>query len=130
MNRTPYDVLFALLLSVTGAACSKSPTPPSTPHSDTSQVASQGEEVFQTRCFVCHGRDGKGDGPASSGLGASPRDFTNQTWQASTSDDRIRTVIRNGAESVGGSTAMPPNPDLTDAQIEALVQFVRSLREK
>jgi mono/diheme cytochrome c family protein len=130
MNRSQCEVLFALLLSVTGAACSKSPTPSSTLHSDAGQVASQDDQVFETRCFVCHGRGGRGDGPASSGLGTPPRDFTNQAWQASTSDDRIRTVIRNGAESVGGSTAMPPNPDLTDVQIEALVHFVRSLKEK
>jgi cytochrome c1 len=25
---------------------------------------------------------------------------------------------------------MPPNPDLTDAQIQALVQFIRSLEKK
>ena len=129
MNRSAY-FMFAVLCSLTAAACSKSPTLSSTSHSDTSQVASEGDEVFETRCFVCHGREGKGDGPASSGLGASPRDFSNQAWQASTSDDRIRTVIRNGAQSVGGSTAMPPNPDLTDAQIQTLVQFIRSLGKK
>jgi mono/diheme cytochrome c family protein len=122
--------MFALLWSVIGAACSKSPTPSSAAHSDTSQVASLGDEVFQTRCFVCHGREGKGDGPASSGLGTSPRDFTNRAWQAATSDDRIREVIRDGAQSVGGSRAMPPNPDLTDAQIQALVQYIRSLEKK
>jgi mono/diheme cytochrome c family protein len=129
MNR-PAFVICATLWFVAGAACPRAPIASSTPHSDSSQVAHQGDAVFQTRCFVCHGREGKGDGPASSGLGASPRDFTNRSWQESTSDDRIRTVIRNGAQSVGGSTAMPPNPDLTDTQIQGLVQFIRSLEKK
>ena len=35
-----------------------------------------GQKLFQTRCFVCHGRNGKGDGPSSSGLAEKPQDLT------------------------------------------------------
>ena len=89
---------------------------------------SEAEKIFQTRCFVCHGRGGKGDGPSAIGLGANPRNFTDPQWQRSTSDDRIRKVIREGGEAVGESDAMPPNGDLTGAQIDALVGYLRSLR--
>jgi mono/diheme cytochrome c family protein len=88
----------------------------------------QGQKLFETRCFVCHGRDGKGDGPAATGLGANPRNFTDPQWQQATTDARIRKVIKQGGEAVGESSAMPPNADLSDAQVDALTVFLRSLK--
>jgi mono/diheme cytochrome c family protein len=123
--------LYGLGLSLTllAVACSKAPEGTSRSQ-DNAPAGHEGESIFQTRCFVCHGREGKGDGPAAGGLGASVRDLTNSTWQDSTSDETVRAVIRNGARAVGGSAAMAPNPDLTDEQIASLVQYIRSLREK
>jgi cytochrome c1 len=86
-----------------------------------------GQRLFQTRCFVCHGRGGKGDGPSATGLAEKPQDLTDPNWQKSTADDRIRTVIQGGGVAIGESGAMPPNPDLTQEQIQSLVSFVRSL---
>jgi mono/diheme cytochrome c family protein len=91
--------------------------------------AQEGETIFQTRCFVCHGREGRGNGPASTGLGASVRDLTNPSWQDSTSDETIRSVVRNGGQAAGGSIAMAPNRDLSDAQIQSLVRYIRQLRQ-
>lgn len=88
----------------------------------------QGQKLFETRCFVCHGREGKGDGPAATGLGANPRNFTDPQWQQATPDAKIRKVIKQGGPSVGESSAMPPNADLNDAQVDALTVFLRSLR--
>ena len=126
MRLSLYGLGLSLILLAGG--CSKAPE--GTDHSqDNAPAGQEGESIFQTRCFVCHGREGKGDGPAAAGLGASVRDLTNSTWQESTSDETIRAVIRNGARAVGGSTAMAPNPDLTDEQIGSLVQYIRSLRK-
>lgn len=86
-----------------------------------------GQKLFQTRCFVCHGRDGKGDGPSAIGLAEKPQDLTDANWQRTTSDDRIRSVIQGGGAAIGKSGAMPPNTDLTQEQIQGLVAFVRSL---
>jgi mono/diheme cytochrome c family protein len=86
-----------------------------------------GEKLFQTRCFVCHGRGGKGDGPSAIGLAEKPQDLTDANWQRTTSDDRIRSVIQDGGLAIGKTGAMPPNPDLTQEQIQGLVAFVRSL---
>ena len=86
-----------------------------------------GQRLFQTRCFVCHGRRGKGDGPSATGLAEKPQDLTDQNWQKNTTDDRIRSVIQGGGIAIGKSGAMPPNPDLTQEQIQGLVTFVRSL---
>jgi mono/diheme cytochrome c family protein len=35
-----------------------------------------GAEMYKTYCAVCHGTDGKGDGPAASALKARPTDLT------------------------------------------------------
>src|ERR1700731_812939 len=122
--RVPGFVLLSVLIF---GGCSKpseeyAPTPDKSP-------SRAGETIFQTRCFVCHGREGKGNGPASTGLGATVRDLTNPSWQDSTSDETIRSVVRNGAQAVGGSIAMAPNRDLSDAQIQSLVRYIRQLRK-
>ena len=116
----------AFLLLLLAAGCSKAPSSP--PDQQSASASRDGESIFQTRCFVCHGRDGKGDGPAAAGLGAAVRDLTNPAWQESTSDEIVRSVIHNGARAVGGSAAMAPNPDLSDEQIRSLVQYIRQLR--
>jgi mono/diheme cytochrome c family protein len=112
-------------------ACSRAPEETGQiPTLAAAPAAKAGEMIFQTRCFVCHGRGGKGDGPSSSGLGATVRDLTNWTWQDSTSDETIRNVIRNGATAIGGTAAMAPNPDLSNAQIQSLMLYIRSLRKE
>ena len=119
--------VFGLLSVLLVGGCSRAPEE-SASHPDAA-AAQAGETIFQTRCFVCHGREGKGDGPASTGLGASVRDLTSPSWQDSTSDETIRSVIRNGAQAVGGSAAMMPNRDLSDAQIQSLVRYIRGIRK-
>jgi mono/diheme cytochrome c family protein len=86
-----------------------------------------GQKIFQTRCFVCHGRDGRGSGPASQGLSQKPQDLTDPTWQRNVTDDQIRSVIQSGGAIVGKSGAMPPNPDLSGDDLNALVAYVRQL---
>ena len=86
-----------------------------------------GHQLFQTRCFVCHGRTGKGDGPSATGLAEKPQDLTDPNWQRATSDDQLHKVIQGGGTAIGRSDAMPPNPDLTEAQIQGVIAYVRSL---
>jgi mono/diheme cytochrome c family protein len=97
---------------------------------DQANSAADGQKLFQTRCFVCHGRGGKGDGPSAMGLAEKPQDLTDSNWQRATSDDQIRSVIQGGGAAIGKSGAMPPNTDLTQEQIQGLVAFVRSLAGK
>jgi mono/diheme cytochrome c family protein len=121
--------IVALAWYATNAACSKSPETAAPSRLETSEQITRGNDIFQTRCFVCHGRGGHGDGPSSTGLGASPRDLTSRQWQDSITDEQIGKAIRNGAQAIGGSAAMPPNPDLNDTQIQSLIGFIRSLRK-
>lgn len=89
-----------------------------------------GEKIFQSRCFVCHGRDGRGSGPASQGLSQKPQDLTDPNWQHSVTDEQIKTVIRAGGAILGKSGAMPPNPDLTNDDLNSVLAYVRHLAGK
>jgi mono/diheme cytochrome c family protein len=125
LRRLGFGLLSVLLVN----GCSRAPENGSNPEVPDAPVTREGETIFQMRCFVCHGRQGRGDGPASTGLGAKVRDLTTPSWQDATSDQTIQSVIRNGAQAVGGNAAMAPNRDLSDAQIQSLVRYIRALRK-
>ena len=85
-------------------------------------------EVFASRCGLCHGERGLGDGPAAANLNPKPRAFSDQAWQQSVSDaDIARTIVEGGA-ATGKSPVMPPHPDLAadEALLQALVAHIRS----
>jgi mono/diheme cytochrome c family protein len=121
--------LVLVVLSWALASCTKAPGP-DIPPAGSVQALAEGTALFEKRCFVCHGREGKGDGPTSKGAAIKPRDLSDPTWQNSTSDEQILKVIRNGGLAVGKSAGMPPNLDLTDAQVQTLCLFIRSLGPK
>ena len=64
--------------------------------------------MFAQRCAVCHGPDGKGNGPAAPSMFPRPRDFSSGVFkykstaagEAPTDDDLLRTV-RNGLPASG-----------------------------
>lgn len=88
-------------------------------------------EMFSVTCAACHGEGGKGDGLAAAAMDPKPRDFTDQQWQASITDEQLRKVIIEGGPSVGKSILMPPNPTLADdaAATDAIIKMIRSLKQ-
>lgn len=99
--------------------------------SSTAAVSPEAEEVFTSRCSTCHGTDGKGTGPAAANLNPKPRDYTDSAWQASVTDDQLKTTIVKGGAAVGKSPLMPPNPDLESkpAVVDGLVAKIRSFKK-
>jgi mono/diheme cytochrome c family protein len=95
-------------------------------------AAAEAQQIFSTRCFVCHGLRGAGDGPGSVGLEPPPRNFQDPAWQASVTDDHIYKIVLEGGPAVGKNPLMPPNPDLMGRPevVAALVAHVRSLESK
>lgn len=75
-------------------------------------ISEEAKNLFQMRCAICHGQNGKGDGPGAASLDPKPRDYTNKEWQASVTDEDLKKIIVGGGASVGKSPIMPPNPDL------------------
>ena len=108
--------------------------PPATSAAETVVQASSGPSpaaagspapVFAARCAVCHGPEGRGDGPAGAAFNPRPRDLGDPAWQASVTDAHLARVITEGGAAVGKSASMPPHPDLSPALVEGLVKLVR-----
>ncbi len=126
---TPKIVLagFALFALTVSSACNKSggsSVPAISP-----AAKQEAAEIFSSRCTVCHGAQGAGDGPGSAGLTPKPRNFQDKAWQGTVKDDYLANIIKNGGGAVGKSPAMPPNPDLAEKTevVNALVAHVRGL---
>lgn len=88
--------------------------------------------TFETKCAMCHGADGTGNGPAAETLNPKPRNYTDPAWQASVTDDELRAIILLGGQAVKKSPMMPGNPQLKDKPevIDGLVAIVRSFGKK
>jgi high-affinity iron transporter len=82
-----------------------------------------GEGVWMQRCASCHGVGGASNGPMSASLSKLPRELASFGWQAERSDAQIATAIRNGILG----TAMPAARDLSAAELDGLVAWVRTL---
>jgi mono/diheme cytochrome c family protein len=108
------------------------PAPVPTPQSTGSGVGvreAAANELFAARCALCHGPDGRGDGPGSAALNPKPRNYHDKAWQASVTDDQIEKTIVEGGAAVGKSPVMPAHPDLASNPevLAALVAKIRSL---
>lgn len=122
MSRTLISSFFlALALSACGGNAPKKPS------ADPAVVA-EAKGVWDTRCVTCHGPQGMGNGVNAKTLKTTPRSFRDASWQADTTDERIKQVIVQGGASVGLSAEMAANADLAEkpAVVEELLAMVRS----
>ena len=81
-----------------------------------------GEKVYAQTCIACHGANGKGAIPGVS-------DFTKADGPLAKSDDTLFASIRDGLVTPGKPLSMPPkggNPSLTDDEIQAVLDYLRS----
>jgi mono/diheme cytochrome c family protein len=84
-------------------------------------------DVYDSRCSVCHGTTGEGDGPGAAALNPKPRNYKDKAWQKSVTDEQIKKAIVQGGAAVGKSPTMPANPDLAGKPevVDGLVKVVR-----
>jgi cytochrome c5 len=130
------NLLLGLVAASSALACQKSPPP--APAATAEAVpppapvvvtpASESRHIFDTRCAVCHGSVGKGDGPGSAALDPKPRAFGDATWQKSVDDAHIAKTIVEGGLAVKLSAGMAPNPDLADKP-EVVAELVKIVRK-
>jgi mono/diheme cytochrome c family protein len=99
--------------------------------------AAKGKELFAGAgtCWTCHGKEGKGDGPAAAAIEPKPRDLSSGEFKfdadkdgTTGSDADLTLVIKQGPAAFGGSAAMPVFSYLSDAQVADLVAFIRSIK--
>lgn len=102
--------------------------PSADPAAPSSAAAAAARSLFESTCAVCHGPSGHGDGPAAAALNPKPRNYSDKAWQASVSDEDLRTIIVKGGAMVGKSPTMPGQPQLADqpAVVDELVALIRA----
>lgn len=89
-----------------------------------------GKALYATYCASCHGMTGNGDGPVSAGLDPKPAKHTNGDYMNQLSHEHLVKVLKEGGPAVGKSPLMAPwGGTLSDAQIEDVIAYVRSLAE-
>jgi len=86
--------------------------------------AQDAKQLYMKDCNMCHGPNGKGDGPAGKMLKPPPADFA--AVLKGQADADITKIIKEGGKSVGKSTAMPAfGKRLKDDQIQSLVKYIK-----
>ncbi len=89
----------------------------------TDSLVETGKKIFQTTCVSCHGADGKGDGPASTGLNPSPRNFTSKEgW---VNGPKLTSIYQTLQEGIKGS-AMVAYEQFTPTEKFALAHYIRT----
>lgn len=85
-----------------------------------------GKKLFSTRCVLCHGKSGLGDGRMAIILKSPPPANLSLTNKP---DGYIYNIINLGGKNVGRSEHMPPWGDqLTHRDIRSLLIYLKTLR--
>jgi cytochrome c5 len=103
---------------------------PASPVAVAANSGKDAQKYFKTKCVVCHGADGAGDGPGAAALEPKPRAFADATWQEGITDEDLGKVITEGGASVGKSPGMPAHPDLKGKQdlLKDLIGMIRDFQ--
>ncbi|MGC8492273.1 MAG: c-type cytochrome [Syntrophobacteraceae bacterium] len=82
--------------------------------------AATGKTLYTANCTICHGADGKGQGPAAMSLTPKPQDFTSkQFWQTPNIDTAVLDQIKNGKGQ------MPAFPNLSKDEDQSILLYLK-----
>jgi len=102
-----------------------------------------GKELFREYCAVCHGTDGKGNGPAAKALKVPPADLTQIAARNGGKYPEVKVqhaINGEAAPAAHGSKDMPmwgnvfehmsSNPDLGTIRVYNLVKYIEAIQAK
>src|SRR5210317_593816 len=118
-----HTLLLLTSLAVVIPAASANPPP-----------AYEGRRLYVSYCQLCHGTDGKGDGPLAKTMQISPADLTT-TIRARSDTILTKIITGEGRQTITGrdrhnllNEAMPEWKDVFSAnQVQALIAYLRFL---
>jgi mono/diheme cytochrome c family protein len=106
--------------------------------------AASGKEMFISYCATCHGKDGKGDGPAAAALKSPPADLTTlaKRHDGKFPEAYVGNTLRSGVSGgAHGSTDMPiwgplfasvsgRDQAIVNMRIGNLIRYLESIQAK
>lgn len=95
------------------------------PWVSTPDIITYGAKAFKTNCSVCHGLEGKGDGPSAGGMNPKPRNFVEGKWTQGEGIISHYNVLLNGIK--GGS--MAPFQHLKVHDRWAILHYIESITQ-
>ena len=84
--------------------------------------AVRGKKIFKTRCMICHGPKGKGDGPGGKALDPKPQNLTLPMVESQT-DGELFWKVSNGRNAM-----IKWGPILSESERWDVINFVRTLQ--
>jgi DMSO reductase family type II enzyme heme b subunit len=96
----------------------------------TPEFVARGKEIYQKRCWFCHGLEGAGDGPVADYLNPRPRNFTagiyklrtTKSGEAPLDEDLFRTITTG----IPGTAMQGFEGVLTEAERRQVVTFIKT----
>ena len=82
---------------------------------------------WKEHCAKCHGDAGKGD--TKMGRKLAIADLTDAAVQAKFTDDEAVKAMKDGVKDKDGKVAMKPIENVPEAEMKALVGYVRTLKK-
>ncbi|MGB0034740.1 MAG: c-type cytochrome [Candidatus Acidiferrales bacterium] len=139
-NLVALSILFLSTLSFAAPQGKEDKKPPQPPLSD----PVSGEGLYRMYCAVCHGKTGRGDGPAAIELKGPPPDLTTLTRRhgGEFPEAYVTDVLRNGVKTPAHGTSDMPiwgplfgtvggtDPAIVNKRITNLVNYIKSLQVK
>jgi mono/diheme cytochrome c family protein len=95
------------------------------PWVSTPELVEYGHKVFMTNCAMCHGNEGKGDGPAGMALNPRPRNLVEGKWTQGEGVINHFKVLQNGIKG----SSMASYAHFKAADRWALVAFIDSITQ-
>lgn len=82
---------------------SAAPVPAALQDGPDPEVMALGDEVYIDQCLMCHGPQGRGDGPAARFEDPRPQDLTRQEWEFAVekTPEAIVRVLNEGVDDTG-----------------------------
>ncbi len=134
-------IAFLSILTAATMFAADGPTIKQVPLKQTSPV--DGKAMFSMYCAVCHGADGKGNGPAAPAMKHSPGDLTKMTInnKGKFPDERIAmSIVGSSGIAAHGNDQMPIWGDLFKSvsndnsiirlRISNLTDYIKSIQTK
>jgi len=90
-------------------------------------MAADAQSDWTKHCVKCHGKDGKGG--TKMGRQAGVKDYTDPKVQAEMNDEKALKTVKEGITEKGKERMKAYASDLSDAEIKALIAYMRTFKK-